>query len=302
MIHTYTYGDLVWVDVASPSQGEITDLIKKYDIYPAVGEELLSSQSEPRVELYKNCVYLTLDIPSRAGRAVIKKEIDFVVGNKFIITTKYDTVEPLHNFSRIFETNSILDKKGMGKHAGFIFYYMLKKIYQHVGRDLNNIKDGIMRAEVKIFAGDEKNMVKELSQIGREILDAKQILRSHKEVLELVGIAFEKLFGQSFRYYTDDLTAEYEKIHSVLENLHDLLRELRTTNDSLLSTKQNETMKILTMMAFITFPLSLVTDLFSMNTSHAPIVGHSFDFEIILAIMILLALSLFGFFKYKKWL
>ena len=53
-------------------------------------------------------IYLVLHIPlrSKVGEkyVVVEKEIDFVIGKEFIITTKYDTIEPLHNFSKVFET------------------------------------------------------------------------------------------------------------------------------------------------------------------------------------------------------
>lgn len=310
MIHTYVYNGLTWVDTESPSSAEISDLIKKYNIAASIGEELASPHSEPHVQLHKNCVFLTLDIPCRIKNnhhsSIITKEVDFVVGKDFIITAKYDTIEPLHNFSRVFETNSILDKnndkKGIGEHAGFIFYYMLKKIYAHIERDLSNIKQSLKQAENRIFAGGEKEMVVELSRIGREIIDAKQVLRTHREVLELSAIAFEKMFSPNFRYQTDDIRAEYEKVVGSVENTYELLAELRDTNDSLLSSKQNETMKILTMMAFVTFPLSLFTEIFSMNTSHTPILGSQYDFEIILVIMVVGAGAMFSFFKYRKWL
>ncbi|MDB5259248.1 MAG: Mg2 transporter protein CorA family protein magnesium transporter [Candidatus Taylorbacteria bacterium] len=306
MVNTYTYNGLTWVDVESPTRDEIGELVRKYDLHPTIGDELISPISEPRVELHKNCVYLNLDIPSRTKQGhkgvIMKKEVDFVVGKDFIITTKYDTVEPLHNFSRIFETNSILDKKGIGEHAGFIFYYMIKKLYAHVGRDLSNIRDDMSHAETRIFEGQERRMVVVLSNIGRELIDAQQILRTHAEAIELVGLAMEKFFSPTFRYYTDDITADYKKVSEQSKNLHELLRELRETNNLLLTTKQNETMKNLTLMAFVTFPLSLITDVFSMNTSHAPIVGLPYDFEIIVGVMLVLTLCMFGFFRWKKWL
>ena len=70
----------------------------------------------------------------------------------------------------------------------------------------------------------------------------------------------------------------------------------------MLTTKQNETIKTLTIMAFITFPLTLFSSMFGMNTEGTPIIGHQYDFWIIIAVMCTVAVFFFAFFKYKKWM
>lgn len=306
MIQKHTYKKLTWIDLQSPTQTDINELIKDYGIHPIIGEELITRTIKPKVDVYKNYLYLVLHFPIRSttnGRSITsEKEVDFVIGKDFIITTKYDEIEPLHNFSKVFEVNSIIDKSDIGNHAGFIFYYMLKKLYKHMGNEIDTIRGVLLNAESRIFEGDEKNMVTVLSNIGREIIDFKQILKPHQDVLHSLNDSMKSFFGPHFSFYVDDIKNEFYKVHEATLNTKELLNDLRETNDSLLATKQNETMRILTIMAFVTFPLSLITDLFSMNTSHAPIVGHNFDFEIILVIMIGAALAMFAFFKWKKWL
>jgi magnesium transporter len=233
---------------------------------------------------------------------VSEKEVDFVIGKQFIITTKYDTIEPLHNFSKIFETDSILDKESIGEHAGFIFYYMMKKIYAHMANDLENMKDALIFAEANIFSGKEKNMVFVLSNLSRELIDLKQIGRIHKDVLESLAPVAHEFFGEDFRFYMNDIMKEYEKIHELMGNNRELLNDLRETNQALLSTKQNESMRVFTIMAFFTFPLTLVAAIFSTHAISTPIVGSSYDFLKIIGIMALVGLSMFSFFRHKKWL
>jgi len=95
---------------------------------------------------------------------------------------------------------------------------------------------------------------------------------------------------------------EYEHVRHALMNARELLAELRTTNDSLLYAKQNEVMKTLTIMAFVTFPLTLLAGIFGMNTAYTPLVGRSYDFWIVIGIMLALTVLFFSFFKYRKWL
>jgi magnesium transporter len=80
------------------------------------------------------------------------------------------------------------------------------------------------------------------------------------------------------------------------------LHELRATNNSLLSTKQNEIMKIFTIMAFVTFPLQLLVSVFSLNIETNPMHGNLYSFWLIVAILVGLMLLMYGYFKHKKWL
>ena len=61
-------------------------------------------------------------------------------------------------------------------------------------------------------------------------------------------------------------------------------------------------MKILTIMAFVTFPLSLIAAIFGMNTVYIPIIGTPGDFWIVMGIMGFATFLMFLYFKRKKWI
>jgi magnesium transporter len=305
MIKRQTYRDLIWVNLESPTADEIRTVMQEFDLHPIVGEELLINTSKPKVDLYKNYIYLILHFPTLSRNekeSHTGKEIDFVVGKNFIITTAYDTVEPLHNFSKIFEVNAILDKSEIGEHAGFIFYYMIKKLYRSMGQELDHIQASLHKIEGHIFNGESRKMVKDLSEIGHDLLDFKQAAKSHGEVLESFAVTGEKFFGSDFSYYLNDIISEYRKTYNAIENNRDFLTELRDTNNSLVSTQQNEVVKKFTVLAFLTLPLSLIASIFTIPTTHTPVVGNFGDFWIILATMIAVSICMFSYFKYKDWI
>lgn len=304
MLTKYTHKNVTWIDLESPTKEEVHKVMNEYSIHPTVAEELLMPTIKPRVDLHDNFIYLILHFPAfkHTHHYQQNQEVDFIIGKDFIITTRYDTIDPLHEFSKIFETNSILDKSDIGTHAGFVFFFMIKKLYKSLENELEYIDDALETIEDDIFKGREKQVVVSLSIVSRDLLNFKQAMRSHKEVLDSFGEVGIRFFGKEFSHHIKSIINEYYKINSIIGMHNDSLYELRQTNDSLLSTKQNEVMKTLTIMALVTFPLSLVASIFGMNTGYLPIVGHTNDFWIVMGIMLMLTSSMFIFFKYKKWL
>lgn len=277
--------------------------MEEFSIDAFVAEELLLPTLRPRMERFENFMYLVLHFPAlRHSHQKQEQEIDFVIGKQFIITTRYEIVDPLHKFSKVFEVNSTLDKSNIGDHAGYVFYYMLKKLYKSIEHEIEYIRDALEDIEEEIFEGREKEMVAALSHSGRELLNIRQAIEPHRDVLKSLDTESTQFFGEEFTPYMRSMLNEYYRVHNHMMRNTQSLHELRETNNSLLYTKQNEVMKVLTIVAFITFPLTLITGAFSMNTVHNPVVGHAYDFWIVLLFMAAAAALMFGYFKYKQWL
>lgn len=304
MVTRYTHKQLTWVDLESPTQEEVRSIMGEFHLNPLVAEELLSPTLKPKVETYDNCIYLILHFPaSKHSHGENKnQEVDFIIGKNFLITTRYDTIDPIHKFSKVFEVNSILDRSDMGQHAGYLFFYMIQKLYRALSHELEYIETSIDYIEEQIFNSRERDMVMELSRVSRKLLDFKQALSAHKDTLGSFEFAGKQFFGDAFSYHLRTIIGEYYKVENSVRFHLETAAELRETNNSLLSTKQNEIMKVLTVMAFVTFPLTMIAAIFGMNTKILPIVGQPNDFWIIIAIMVTIAVLFFLFFKYKKWL
>ncbi len=306
MIKTYTYGQVSWTDLQNPTAEEVQSVAESHKLHHLVARELLGPSESSKAVIYQDYVYLILQFPVRIKRdghhVVINHEIDFVIGKDFVVTAHYKAIESLENFAKAIETNSILEKEKIEDHAGHLFYYITLRMYHHMRHNIESVNAELSAAEDSIFAGEEKEMVEVISGLSRELLDFRQTCRAHFETLESLDKAKRGFFDQTFGPYVSDIKENFSMVRDAVVNGHELAKELRETNDSLLNTKQNETMKILTVVAFVTFPLSLFAELFSMNTVHTPIVGQPNDFWIICGIMVILGLFMVWYFRKKKWL
>ncbi len=303
MISRYEYQGLIWVDLESPTREEALHIMEEFNLPQLVAEELISNTARSKVDLYDELMYVILHFPLMSPRQnhSAVQEIDFVIGKKFIITTRYEAVDPLHKFSKIFEVNSMLGKHAFASHGGIVFMQMIKELYRHSTEELETLTKTLTEIENGIFRGKENNMVRTISLAARRLLDFRQAMRFHKDILSSYEAASKQFFGSEYGYFASAMIAEYNKVYSLLESHRDALSELRKTNDSLLTTKTNEIMKTLTIMTFIMLPLTLITGIFGMNAEFAFI--RSFrDFFFIISVMTITGLVMFLFFKIKRWL
>jgi magnesium transporter len=304
MITRQIVNNLTWIDLESPTKDEIENIMREFKIHPAVADDMLSPTLKPRIDLHENFIYLILHFPAlkHTHKTQKNQEVDFIISKEFLITTHYDTIDPLHKFSKVLEVSAILKKADLGEHAGYLFFYIIRKLYRALVHELEAVGDEIDKIEDHIFAGEEKEMVEEISKVGRDLIDFKQILGLHYYTLDSFKDASKEFFGDKFVTHVKSIIAEFAKVDHMLKSHKEAIVELRETNNSLVSTRQNEVMKILTIMAFVTFPLSLFANLFGMNVQNFPIVGHPYDFWIIVGIMFIGMLCFFIWFKYKNWL
>ena len=277
--------------------------MREFDIDPLIAEELLLPSYKPKVERRGDNIYIILHFPLLRGvHQSPEQEVDFLIGKQFLITTRYEQIDPLHLFAKAFEVEAVLGHGNATTHGGHLFVAMVANLYRALTNSCDIVNQRLHDIEEHIFRGDEKRMVAQLSQVGRTIHDFRQTLVPHDEMLKSLEPTGTRFFGPEFSYHVRNLIGTYERIERTLNNLHDSLGELRETNNSLLSTKQNEIMKTLTVLAFVFLPLTFITDLFGMNTEHNPIVGNAYDFWILLGGMLTIALSCFLYFKRKDWL
>lgn len=305
MISRYTYHDVTWVDIESPSKEEIVHVMEEFSVPDLIGEEMISSTLRSKVELYDNLVYVILHFPtvnSTDGRTG-EQEIDFIVGKNFLITVRYDTIDPVHEFSKLFESASLLNQEKMASHGGYIFVQMMKELYKTSLIELDELTKIIKEIEYGIFNGQEEIMVKKISHTSRKLLDFKQAVRFHRDILKSYETSSTRLFGTDYGYYANLVTSEFNKVNSLLESNRDALSELQRTNDSLLSTKTNDIMRTFTIMTFVMMPLTIITGVFGMNTSESlTFIQNKSDFFFVVGAMTITGLVMFLFFKVRKWL
>jgi magnesium transporter len=95
--------------------------------------------------------------------------------------------------------------------------------------------------------------------------------------------------------YFDDITDASERIWDVLENYKEQIESLESTNESVISHRVNDVLRVLTIFSVLILPLTFVASMWGMNVP-VPFGDWEHGFEILVAVMIgVLVLTLVAF-------
>ena len=303
MISTYNYKNLTWVDLESPHEDELVHIMERYAIPATIAEQVISDSPHSKIEQHTHFTYLILHFPSKEkdGDNITTEEVDFIIGADFIITTHYGPMDSLRSFSKTFEKNMVHEKHIEHTHAGFLFGHLLRALYYTTREDLDKTHVFVKEAEKRVFDGTEEAMVAVISLASRQLLEFRQALRFHDDVLTTLEQSLVRMFGEGFRPQIKEIIDDYVRVQDRVDGYKEIIDDIRITNDSLLANKTNKTMKILTIITFLISPITIVSSVFMMNTDFV-MIKTPLELAIIIGIMILLSLVTFIYFKHKKWL
>ena len=294
---------LTWVDLQRPTASQIRDIVEECAIPPELAADWGGPVARSGVSAKDDAVKVTLDFPllTKQG-ADTPYELKCIVTKGTLITVRYEDNEAFHRFKKTFEVVTTLyttKKHTSGMH---LFVALLDALYTTLQSKLDYVETKLSDIENEIFKEREKEMVFELSHLTRRMILFRHTVGVHKEILREVRTYMPPDKGRTACEALEALLEHHAHLTRRTAALFENLEELRRTNNALLTTKQSEIMKIFTILAFVTFPLTLLTSIFGMNTTTMPLVGTPGDFWIIVSAMSIATVGFFFYFKYKRWI
>ena len=103
------------------------------------------------------------------------------------------------------------------------------------------------------------------------------------------------------RQLFDLFCSKAKRLFSTVQMLKEYSMQLKELHQTQLDMKQNETMKILTIVTTLFMPLSLITGWYGMNFAHMPELSFRYGYPIICAVSAICLIAEILFFKKKKW-
>jgi magnesium transporter len=298
-----------WLNIINASEKEISYLKKKFkfgqlDLNDAYAHK---HAQRPKLNAQPNYIFLVLLFPvyNRKSREITPAEIDIFITKDHLITIHYNQLAVLKNFFAICQKDKNERDLYFSENPAMLLYELLERLYvslfpmtDHISIDINSI-------EKNIFAGKEREMVKEILIVKRNIVYFRKIMQFHRSILYKFIKLQLKMFGKQeerIDTYYNDLNDHVHSIWDILENYQQTIDALEDTNSALVTFKLNDIMRTLTIFSVIVFPLTLMASIFSMNTRSMPLVGAPFDFWKIIGIMVVATIAMFFYFKHKKWI
>lgn len=303
-IHTLQ-AQTTWHNLDRTGKKEIEWLKKNFAFHPLDLEDCASSAQRPKLDTYQEYLFMVLLFPiyNKKTRTIEQGEVDFFINADYLITVHRNDLPPLASFFKQIESSKELQEKFLGKNPAVLLYEILDRLLDYCFPMLDHLDLDIKNIENNIFAGNEKQMVREILIIKTNIFNFRSIMSAHRNVIKNLMRANAQFFNvNELKTYYQNLVELTINIWDILATQRETIDAFHATNESLISFRLNEIMKTLTIFSVIVFPLTLLAAIFGMNTINMPLVTHPNGFWVIIAVMLVGTVGMFVYFKKKGWL
>jgi magnesium transporter len=303
-VQELTANGLTWVHLDAPTVEEATALQERFGWHPLDLEDVLSKRQRPKVDEYTDEGYLfaVLHFPvyDKNVQRLNAAELDAFIGHDYLVTLPNVELLPVTRLFRRCEEDEALRNQLFGKGSGYLLYHVLDDLFDYcfpildkIGHKLDSIEDDI---------DDERfdEVVRDISKAKQEIISYRKIIKPQRPTLRLLERYVERFLPQELELYFDDIVDASERIWDLLDNYKEVVEALEDTNESAINHRQNDILRVLTVVSVILLPLTLVTGIFGMNV-HFPGFETAAAWWGIVAGMFGLAVCLALFFRYKRW-
>ncbi len=296
---------LRWVNIERPGALERAWIDEHFDFHALDLEDVLSRNQRPKIDVYDDYLFIVLHFPifdPAAGR-LGAGELDLFVGPGYLVTIPNQPLQPVEYLFERCRAKEELREQLFSRGSGYLLYRLVDDSFDYCFPMLRKIGNKLDALEDDIFEGRSEEVVRDISNAKQEIINFRKVIRPQRPVLRDLEKVKQRYLAPDLdlEIYFDDIVDAHERIWDMLENYKEVVEALAETNESVISHRVNDILRVLTSISVIVLPLTLLASLWGANVGvpgEHDIVG----FWLLLGGMVAILVGLVTYFRRRGWL
>ncbi len=294
---------LRWINIERPGPLDRAWLEEHFEFHPLAYEDVASRNQRPKVDEFTDHLFIVLHFPvfdSVVGR-LNAGELDIFVGQDYVITLPNAPLQPVEYLFERCRSSEEFREQLFSRGPGYLLYKIVDDSFDYCFPMLRKMGNKLDRTEEEIFEGRAEEVVRDLSNVKQEIINFRKIIRPERSVLRDLERTKQVYLPADHELYFDDIVDASERIWDMLENYKEVVEALEDTNESVISHRLNDILRVLTSFSVVLLPLTLIASIWGMNV-RVPGQGSIHAFWIVVGSMAVLLVALLVYFRRRGWL
>lgn len=290
-------GDIRWFDVLEPSSAEMEELSKTFDLNPQMVRDCLQPEHLPKYEHDDETGFhfLILRFYSHTPGYCISSIQELT--NKIAIFFNKNILITIHLANTPFL--DILARRTSKKCAS-IAELLTKIIWQA----LETFDDPANRLSEQLDFHENQVMLKKTNTDVTEALFyiKRQASLSHKVLMLMQEPINHIRVKPDEESLLQDVRDQHLKIQTLYNQVLEDVNNLLTLSMSFAAQRTNEVVRILTLFSVFFMPLTFIVGIYGMNFEFMPELKQKWGYPAVLIVMAIITITIYTWFKKKKWL
>ena len=266
-LESVSWGDLTWVNIEHPTEKETEYLAQNYPFHPLDLDDCLSRIQRPKIDEYKDYLFLVFHFPVfyKEVRVTAPSQLSIFIGQNYLITLHKGKLKPLVKLFKECQIDEESRQEHLGQGSAYLLYRITDRLVDYCLPILNKIGANIEDVEDSIFSNKTRSQIKEISMLRRDVIAFRRIIWPMRAVIGSLERRARRFSKTDLAVYFGDMVDHVDRIWDGLDEHKEIIEGLNDTHDSLANNRTNEIMRILTIVATIFFPITLIASIWGMN-------------------------------------
>ena len=297
---------LIWLDCAGLADVRlVAEIGQIFGLHPLALEDTVNTGQRPKVDLFDEHVFVVVSMINDVSSNRYE-QVALFFAEKFVVTFQEregDPFEPVRRRIESSQSNRLRTRK-----ADYLAYALIDAIVDSYFPVMDEVASKIEHFEDDMLGALDKTQTSQMHALRRNMIVAKRMLGPLKDAAATLLRADTRFICAETKIYFNDTLDHATRLMDTVETYRDVVTGLIDMHLSLSQARTSEVINFLTIVSTIFIPLTFLVGVWGMNfdpdTSpwNMPELRSYFGYPLALGFMLIVALFLALYFRWKKWL
>ncbi|BBL67736.1 magnesium/cobalt transporter CorA [Methanoculleus chikugoensis] len=291
---------VTWIDVDGVHDtGVIQAVGDAVGIHPLTLEDIANARQRPKIEDYGDYLYVAVRMLAPGDGEFNSEQVSLVLGRGYVVSFQE---QPGDVFERIRERLRAGAGRLRSVGPDYLFHALLDAIVDGYFAKIEELGERVEIVEEEVVADPDRGTLQAIYALKRSLIALRRSVWPLREAVAQLERGESPLIDETTLVYFRDVYDHTIEVAETVETYRDMISGTLDVYLSSQSSRMNEIMKVLTVIATIFIPLTFIAGVYGMNFAYMPEISHPWGYPAALASMAAVAAAMLLYFRKKGWI